>query len=397
MRFQVLDGWRGLCACFVALFHLKVIAHVYGGHFDGYSYDGGLSLATFVHNSWLFVDFFFVLSGFIITHSLGDRLDSAAAFTAFLIRRFGRLWPVHLVMVAAILGYWFLASPSADGGVVVGGDDHDADEVAASAAAVLALIHALPGGAELGGMDFLDINPPSWSISVEFWIYVGFGALLLAGWARAGGLLLIAIVSAAVLYVAMGQIGGTLGWGLFRCLLGFAVGVLVYRLYRAARQRDWDPARLAWFEPPVTAAVLLFVIAAGPSAWTLAGPLVFGAAVWVFAFEAGAISRLLATAPIRRLGDLSYTVYMTHSLVALVFADGLAWLQHRLGVDYGFTLEMYGEDVSIRSYPSEWAADLGVLVYLGLVVLAASAMSRWVEVPCRTWFNALARRRLAAV
>lgn len=59
-RFAVLDSWRGLAACMVALFHLRVPSHL-----DG---------AALVRNASLFVDFFFVLSGFVITASYAQRL-----------------------------------------------------------------------------------------------------------------------------------------------------------------------------------------------------------------------------------------------------------------------------------------------------------------------------------
>jgi peptidoglycan/LPS O-acetylase OafA/YrhL len=51
-RYVVLDSWRGICAILVALFHIPL-----QWHFQG---------ASFVRGSWLFVDFFFVLSGFAL-------------------------------------------------------------------------------------------------------------------------------------------------------------------------------------------------------------------------------------------------------------------------------------------------------------------------------------------
>jgi peptidoglycan/LPS O-acetylase OafA/YrhL len=56
-RFIALDSWRGIAACLVALFHLEAYSHLVYSH---------LNAAPFLRNSWLFVDFFFVLSGFVI-------------------------------------------------------------------------------------------------------------------------------------------------------------------------------------------------------------------------------------------------------------------------------------------------------------------------------------------
>src|SRR5438128_7978147 len=84
-RFEALDGWRGVCACFVILFH-----------FHGYSplYSSGL-----VRNSYLFVDFFFVLSGFVISWNYAHRLDTPAGVMRFLVLRLGRVYPLHVFML----------------------------------------------------------------------------------------------------------------------------------------------------------------------------------------------------------------------------------------------------------------------------------------------------------
>jgi peptidoglycan/LPS O-acetylase OafA/YrhL len=77
MRFEALDGWRGLCALAVALIHLE---------FAGQFYD-----VSFVRNSYLFVDFFFVLSGFVITHSTWGRINTSESLFGFVLKRFARL------------------------------------------------------------------------------------------------------------------------------------------------------------------------------------------------------------------------------------------------------------------------------------------------------------------
>lgn len=58
-RFLVLDSWRGICALLVALFHFPTSSII--------------SQSAFVGGSYLFVDFFFVLSGFVIASSYDGR------------------------------------------------------------------------------------------------------------------------------------------------------------------------------------------------------------------------------------------------------------------------------------------------------------------------------------
>src|SRR5688572_19588360 len=95
-RFVALDSWRGVCALLVALFHVPI--------------GGVMRDCALIANGYLFVDFFFVLSGFVIATVYEDRLQDSKATWRFLLRRFGRLWPLHasvlafLVLVSAIRG-----------------------------------------------------------------------------------------------------------------------------------------------------------------------------------------------------------------------------------------------------------------------------------------------------
>src|SRR5258708_26387972 len=88
-RFEVLDSWRGLSATLVALFHLQAHSHFYE-----------LSL---LRHSYLFVDFFFVLSGFVITANYRTRLVSGFSFWHFMLLRFGRLYPLHFATFVAFI------------------------------------------------------------------------------------------------------------------------------------------------------------------------------------------------------------------------------------------------------------------------------------------------------
>lgn len=89
MHFRTLDSWRGVAALLVALFHLNVYSALYS--------------LDFVRNGYLFVDFFFVLSGFVITHSYAHRLGTPEELGAFAIKRLGRLWPLHVVVLLAFV------------------------------------------------------------------------------------------------------------------------------------------------------------------------------------------------------------------------------------------------------------------------------------------------------
>ena len=88
-RFEVLDSWRGICAICVAILHFNIISHVFE--------------LPFFYNSWLFVDFFFVLSGFVISHAYFNFLTSPSSLITFMVRRFGRLWPLHVATLLFLI------------------------------------------------------------------------------------------------------------------------------------------------------------------------------------------------------------------------------------------------------------------------------------------------------
>src|SRR3954470_16211421 len=90
-RFEALDGWRGVCACLVVLFH-----------FHGYSPLHSMGL---VRNSYLFVDFFFVLSGFVIAWNYANRLDTWGGVKRFLLLRLGRVYPLHVFMLLCFVAW----------------------------------------------------------------------------------------------------------------------------------------------------------------------------------------------------------------------------------------------------------------------------------------------------
>jgi hypothetical protein len=368
----------------VALFHLTVIGHIYPGSMDA---------LTLVNNSWLFVDFFFVLSGFIITHSLSRGLDSPRALTAFAIRRFGRLWPTHLAIIVLMLTYQFIKVSPDVTRVSFDFKTYSLHDFILSLFYYLTFIHSLPNFYQIGIDNFVDINPPSWSISVEYWTYLIFGLILLYGQRWRVPVMLAAIVGSSVtLFVVMGEIGATFGYGLLRCVYGFFVGHFVYQFYRASA---FDPRRWRWavtgLEALAVVASATFVAMVGSAAASLLAPVVFGATVYVFAFEAGWVSRLMMTRPVQWLGTLSFTIYMGHALVARTLADGIRLVEGWLGVDYSLQRVMYGETVTLVSFPSTIVANLTALGYVLLVIGFAAAMSRWVEVPWRDRVNRFAK------
>ena len=66
---------------------------------------GPIGENAFVRGSFLFVDFFFVLSGFVIAHACTEKVGTGQGLAKFLVTRFGRLFPLHVFMLAAFVGF----------------------------------------------------------------------------------------------------------------------------------------------------------------------------------------------------------------------------------------------------------------------------------------------------
>jgi peptidoglycan/LPS O-acetylase OafA/YrhL len=356
-RFEALDSWRGLAACLVAFHHLVP------------SVDSHLNQLGLVPNSYLFVDFFFVLSGFVIAANYEQRLAEGFSVWRFALLRFGRLYPLHLAVLLALILLRLVHSASGLGTPSAFQPPlWSADTIIAS----LLLVQSLHL------FDFTPWNGPSWSISTEFYTYLLFAAVALSRRRIVLLLLPVAVASALALWMLVGSIGTTFDWGLIRCILSFSAGVMTWHAYRATWLRCGTVLELICI-----VLIVAFVCHAGNTRLSLAAPAVFALAVLAFAAEAGAVSRLLRAPALLWLGERSYSIYMVHALVLWLLADCVKLL--RLG---GIDLIAGSES------PSQlWQNDVVSLLYILLVVGAAAVTYRVIEVPARSWFRRLARPR----
>jgi peptidoglycan/LPS O-acetylase OafA/YrhL len=357
----------------VALFHLDVLSHVWG--------------MPLVRNAYLFVDFFFVLSGFVISHAYGARLSTPGEFGQFMVRRFGRVWPLHGVVLLAFIGLELAKLGISHASGIVAGeapfDPHGRASLAHLPSNLL-LLHAL------GFDDRLTWNLPSWSISAEFWTYVVFGTVSLAvpkmRNAALGGL---ALVSFAVLVTrASHGMDATFDLGFPRAVLGFALGHFVYVL--RLRCLEFRPATLAALEWAALALSLTFVILAGKGPLSFAAPFIFAISVYVFSFEAGPVSKVLVRAPFRNLGLWSYSIYMVHDFAAYALSLALSMAEKRFGLRLWQEVSVHGDLTRAADLGSVYANDALTIAYLGIVIALSALTYRAVEQPGRRAFNRLA-------
>ena len=90
-HYDLLDGLRGVAALLVVWYHV----------FEGYAFAGGTTIDS-INHGYLAVDFFFILSGFVIGYAYDDRWSKTLTMKDFFKRRLIRLHP--MVIMGAVLG-----------------------------------------------------------------------------------------------------------------------------------------------------------------------------------------------------------------------------------------------------------------------------------------------------
>lgn len=213
-RLSGLDMLRGIAAVMVAFNHALSLA----------------GMPSIVSKSYLAVDFFFLLSGFVIAATFETRMPAMGAF-GFLRVRWVRLWPLIAVGVA-LAAVQDLAS---------GTDPH---VTAAYMLLALCLLPA-PGGAFL-------MNNPMWSVHFE--LLANAAHIVALRKMSVSGLWLVSLTCLAIILLAQGWRDLDLGQGdryllgIPRILLSYSLGMLLWRI-NGTRARG--PAWLAFILLPL--------------------------------------------------------------------------------------------------------------------------------------------------
>ncbi len=357
-----LEGLRGLAALLVALFH----AYVFGRW-------GGLPAQSGVlAHAWLFVDLFFVISGFVMAATYAERLHTPAMLASYLVRRLFRLYPLHLVTTGSVIlaalavqsAKWLMAAA----GIHAGSEPPFA--VPFFDLDLLGLELLLLQGVGIVAKDMH--NYPSWSISVEFWMYLFFGvAMLLVRTPLLRVIFSIGIVAVCLVHFlaawSLPAAAVTLDvQGLPRGLLSFFLGVLLSHAWQGMPQ-TWRTAITSGRGVVVLGGLqagllllALWLVSRQPllGAWQLAIPFAFALLVLALLADRGMVATILQTAPLQWLGVHSYAIYLTHVTVQTVL------------------------DWPGRVLP-EPVKHLVGLVFIATVLLLSLLAHRFIEVPWR--------------
>ncbi len=366
-RFQVLDGFRGICALSVAVYHIH-ISQSFGEW-------------AFFRNAHYLVSFFFVLSGFVMVHTYGQRLASTDQFKQFFITRTFRLYPLHVFVLLFAIALEVVKLAAEHAGIAFNQPSFTGQRAPQEIIPNLLLLQSW-----WPGFNPQSFNFPAWSISVEYYIYMIFAGILLCT-PRLGALifLTISLVATACLFLGLAYLMEPALQG----LSSFFAGVMTYHLYRVIHSKTiprWVHTVLETVGICLTAILLVSNI----DHKQIILMLVFCALMLIFSFEGGLISSLLKARPFEKLGALSYSIYMTHAMV--LFAVTLAMLL--VGKVTGYTIVTYATDAPgpMLSFHNA-VADNALLVALLIIIIGISTVSyRFIELRGIEWGKQLSRR-----
>lgn len=352
-RFDALTSLRGLAALCTLMVHLVTVWIVVFPALKQWEY-----FYRFSNHSYLFVDFFFILSGFVMCHVYGSAFKTdvnLSGYGKFMRARFARIYPLHLVLLAIYVGLSLFGIKQT----------HENPEW--SILANVFLVHAL------GMFDHTTWNIPSWSISVEWWTYVlfPFVAAFAQRYMRPGAAvptLGVSIGLFILLATSHGSMSITVGLAFIRCLIGFAAGSCLYTIFATRRMvRPTGKINI------VILVAIFIVLACLPSPVSdILAFIGFCALVYVSSIDVDKRDWLHHPILIW-LGDISYSIYLWHTLLLHVMAKVM--------------LKLKGEQT--------WsdAEQLGyflvaLLVFEVLILVLAHFSYTFIELPARNFINA---------
>ncbi len=306
------------------------------------------------YEGYIGVSFFFMLSGFILSHAYQDKfLNNTVDSKRFYLARMARIYPLHIftLLIAIPLELWDLQLNSSQitAGVLQ-----------------LFLLHAwYPQDAV-----YFSFNGPAWSLSVEAFLYILFPFIILPS-ARLSrkklqGILLTSVLSIVLLMMVVNP---SWGYWLFYIspaprLVDFLIGIAVYQYVNGGNIK-W--LKKSYMEILAVIALVLFFTF---HKW-VPGVYRYSAYYWipmafilsVFFQQRGMVSRLLSSNLAFWLGQISFSFYLFHQLI---YRYTLWWV-----TSYTIVID-----------------DLLLAVAILIASIAVAALSyRYIEVPSNRWLR----------
>ena len=358
-HYEILDGLRGVAALLVVLFHVFEV-HSHGDHSK-----------QIINHGYLAVDFFFLLSGYVISYAYDDRW-SKMTLKDFFKRRIIRLHPMIIIgsIIGAIL-FYFQNSQGLGWGSI--------HEVPVWKMLLVMLIGftLIPVGKGLdirGWSEMHPLNGPAWSLFYEYIANIVY-ALVLRRLSKIILAILVLVAAGVTIHYALTNTNGDIigGWsvdstqlriGFTRLAFPFLAGMLLAKT-----------AKLYYTKHAFLSASLLLVVlfsiprlGGSENLWMnglyecFCLIIMFPLIVWLGA--GGKVKGKKASKICKFLGDISYPIYITHFPIVYVY---MAW-------------------VTNNNLSLEQSWHIGLLCAVIAIIVAYISM-RFYDIPVREWLR----------
>lgn len=349
-RFLVLDSFRGLCALSVVVFHLHIV--------------GTFTESAFFRGASLLVEFFFVLSGFVLAHGYAFKEIS---FVQFTIKRTFRLFPLHIFMLMVFIVFEFGKLAAFElGGLSFNNPPFTGPGDPLLILPNLFLVHAWSSCTNALAFDY-----PSWSISIEYYTYFIFFISVfylkkskILAWTSISLTMLVLIAMKTEFPASDVQRG----------LSCFFAGALTYSIYSCCKH-----LKVSYLCASLLEALLLitaiYTISSDIAYKTIVETFLFCIIILIYSFEAGILSSILKGSFFTRLGAISYSIYMTHAAIIFILFSLLMILQKITGLNLTPTID----EVRFITTGNEYLNNVLIFVVLAAVVFVSLFTNKYIE------------------
>jgi peptidoglycan/LPS O-acetylase OafA/YrhL len=375
-KLHTLESLRGIAAILVVFLHSKFYS------------SSEINLLRI--NGGIWVDFFFILSGFVMGYAYFSKVSShTISFKKFISLRFGRLFPLNTFILLLWVPYVIVKIYAFNQGY--GHIDPIERHSPLQFISNLFLIQSL------NLHDQSTWNGPAWSISTEFFTYIFYFFTVSALYKTFPkikifyNMLFLVTLSLLAYYLLIvlndNKFFATYNYGVLRCIGGFFLGLLIYQLYLLLKNKKSILNKTIIFhciEIFLTLLIIFLLYKIRESnlyIFTLI--LVFALTILVLALQSnGIMSKILSHKLLRYLGKLSYSIYLCHALILVVASNFFQYiLKVETAIDPVFNLK-----VLIVPY-----SFLLNIVFLLIVILFSHYTYNLIEKPFRNRFRTIAK------
>lgn len=382
-QLPLLTPLRGFAALFVVFFHARLILFPqWKDHIASYTY--------FLENSYIWVDLFFILSGYVMVHVYRDAFKKEGVtfynWWCFMHLRFSRVYPLFLVTLLALIGWesykavhgiTFYAGPLAESWGMIGQQAFEGPfNHASSIFANLLMLQSIDNSPALSW------NISSWSLSVEWIIYWFFPLIASCLLKTRGRSWAVPVIALLLIYSQIVQ-GNTLDYtkgefALCRGLSGFVLGAWLCHCGAQALFSKLQGGIWIW---GIIAGIVISMHVKPSPLSLMSTYILFAALVGVSAVQRNPkqfLTRVLDNRVTQILGDISYSVYLWHAVLILAGTEVIHYVAPE-------PLAWWYQQTSVIS------CVVGLIAFSGVTILVSTLSYRLIERPAQLWLRKRAK------